>query len=339
VLDVRPITLGMLSVSRDPAAAENAVSWSGDDGLGFAHDTPAVTRSVPVGLRYRVDRMLADGVLFAPSQMEHKWAVFHHLGRLLFVRSWQRQLMVAASTRHDDGHLEVVDARGCFSSPDEPRELTIAIVDFIIRTHALGQVHPAPLERDPGERLEEAGLWCMSMFGNLAWFATHHPVVVAPPDAILRSDSLYHIAIAKGDHAAAGAQLDAGIPIDLLDRDGLSAMHWALAAPGTDTLDWLTRRGLAVDTRSDEGTTTLMVAVQQDDNSSVAWLLAHGSDPNASDARGFTSLHRAAEMGHAESVRLLLEHGARRDCEARGYTPVSLARSRGHPEIVSALGG
>src|SRR5215212_1190904 len=81
VLDVRPVTLGTLSTSRDPQCARNALSFGQDDGLGFVGVAPPVRRQVPVGLRFRIDRTLADGALFLPSAMEHKWALYFHQGR------------------------------------------------------------------------------------------------------------------------------------------------------------------------------------------------------------------------------------------------------------------
>jgi hypothetical protein len=338
VLDVRPITLGTLSVSEDETNARNAISFGDDDGLSFADEEPSVTRSVAVDLRYRVDRTLADGVLFAPGVMEHKWAIFHHAHRLLFVRSWQRRLVAAASTRVRGDYLEVTDVQGSFTdSEDETVELSGSILDFLIRAYALDEIYPAPLEADPGKDLKQAGMWCVGMFGNRAWVATHHRLAFQPPDAILRSDSLFHLAVGRGDYVTAQHQLDSGVPVDVLDRHGFNAMWWAPEAPPTEALAWLLDRGLDVDARSDEGATSLMIAVQQDDHQLATWLLQHGADPNATDNRGFTSLHRAAEMGHLELVRLLLEQGANPNSEAQGHTPLSLAQHRDQRDIADLL--
>src|SRR5947209_3193682 len=76
VLDVRPVTLGMTSTSRDQQCALNAMSFGQDDGTGFVGIEPEVTRQVRVGLQFRIDRRLADGALFLPEQMEHKWALY-----------------------------------------------------------------------------------------------------------------------------------------------------------------------------------------------------------------------------------------------------------------------
>lgn len=81
VLDVRPVTLGMVATSADPRCAANAISFAGDDGTGFIGVEPRVARRVTAGLRFRVDGMLLDGALFLPGEMEQKWAVFFHRGR------------------------------------------------------------------------------------------------------------------------------------------------------------------------------------------------------------------------------------------------------------------
>src|SRR4051812_25638043 len=72
VLDVRPVTLGMLSASKDQQCAVNAMSFTQDDGTGFINVEPDVARQVPAGLRFGIDKMLADGALFIPQEMEHK---------------------------------------------------------------------------------------------------------------------------------------------------------------------------------------------------------------------------------------------------------------------------
>jgi hypothetical protein len=53
-----------------------------------------MSRAVAATLRFPIDRMLADGVLFSPSAMEHKWAIFYHQRRILCVRSWLRWVHV-----------------------------------------------------------------------------------------------------------------------------------------------------------------------------------------------------------------------------------------------------
>jgi hypothetical protein len=342
VLDVRGFTQVMLSTTTDRDAASNAISFGRDDGSAFMAAVPSNLRRVETSLRYRVDRVLADGVLFVPRQMEHKWAIFVRDHRMLFVRSWTRRLHVVASTRLEAGEVVVSDLVGSFVEPEEPPEQTIAMLDFLVRTHALGSQHPAPVPSGLDATIDQIAMYCFSLYGNLAWFAASERFDAPVPREVLRSHSLLHLAIVRRDFAAAQAQLDAGVPVDLLAGDGSSALHWAIVVPGVDGFSWLLDRGLDVDVRSTQGATTLMNLAQGDpehiDVGRMTWLLDHGADPNAADERGFTALHRVAERGSEPAVRLLVARGADLDAVAMGeHTARSLAAAHAHDEIVALL--
>ncbi|MBZ5542608.1 MAG: ankyrin repeat domain-containing protein [Acidobacteriia bacterium] len=337
VLDVRPVTLTMLSTSKDPQCAANAISFGQDDGTSFIGKEPPVTRSVEANLRFPIDRLLAEGVLFIPSQMEHKWALFYHRGEIICVRSWLRQVEAIARVETYQDHVEVTGVRGTFGVEDEDPELAVRVLDYLLRSHALDTVYPAPLPAGMDKEPRTAAMWCMSMFGNRALFATPHQVVGRDPDKPLRTYSLLHIAVARGDAPRIEAELAAGVPIDLLAGDGLAPLHWALACNDPAIMTLLLDRGSPVDVRSNEGATPLMNAVERARLESIAFLLDHGADVNACDRRGFTALHRAAEMGHLDVTKMLLDRGASPNPEAQGHTARSLADGRGRAEIVALL--
>jgi Ankyrin repeats (3 copies)/Ankyrin repeat len=335
VLDVRPVTLTMLSTSTDPQCATNAISYGQDDGSGFIGETTPSHRIAEASLRFPVDRLLADGVLFAPSEMEHKWALFHHRGELICVRSWLRKVQVVARIEQRNGYVEVTQVRGTFGIEDEAPEFTIRILDYLLRSHALGATYPAPLPRGMESDPHAAAMWCMSMFGNRALVATSHRFDRLDPDRPLRTHSLLHIAVARGDASTIVDQLAGGVPIDLLAGDGLAPLHWALAARDEAIMALLLERGSPVDVRSDEGATPLMNGVQGGNLQQVSFLLDRGADANARDRRGFTALHRAAEMGHIDIAQRLLDRGATPNPDAEGHTPRSLAEGRGRLELVA----
>ncbi len=216
LLDVRPVTLGMLSTSKDPQCAANAMSFAQDDGTGFIGVKPRVTRQVAVGLRFRIDRLLADGALFLPSEMEHKWALYFHQGQIICIRSWLRQVEIVADTRIAGDFLEITAIQGAFVSEDEDPSFTARLLDFLLRSHALDLVYPAPLPPGIEEDPSRAALWCMSCFGNRVQVATPHVLPGDPPEEPLRTHSLLHIAVARGDLAQVRHFLDAGVPVDLL---------------------------------------------------------------------------------------------------------------------------
>lgn len=188
VLDVRPITLGMLSTSRDPEIAANAVSYGGEDGRSFAGVGAHVERTVDAALVFPSERGLADGALFVPQAMEDKWAVFVVDGRIVFVRSWLRRVWVTAEVHLDTNAAVVGPIHGAFLDDEEP-ELTIRLVDFLLRTHALDEAWPAPLPPGLDQDPQTAALWCMSMFGRRAVAATPHAVPRRLPRSPLRTHS------------------------------------------------------------------------------------------------------------------------------------------------------
>jgi hypothetical protein len=143
----------MISTSSDPSNARNAASFRLDDGTSFIGVAPAVVRSVRAGLRFPIDRMLAEGALFLPEEMEHKWAIYFHRGQMIFIRSWTRQVLVVAEVQTDGDHVELTTVRGVFETENEEPSFTVRVLNYLLRSHALDTVYPAPLppgmEADP----------------------------------------------------------------------------------------------------------------------------------------------------------------------------------------------
>ena len=344
VLDVRPVTLGMLSTSHDPQVARDAISYHGEDGSSFAQQLPKVAHAWAMRRRYRVQGRLYDGALFVPDCMEHKWAIFVRQGRLIFVRSWLREVVAVADYEPSGpDQITVTMLHGDFGAgaleAGQP-QLNERVLDFLLRAYGLGQVYPAPLpasiaQGDP----RVAGLWCMTLFGKMAWVASAQEPEAQEPEvqAPLRTLSLMHLAAVRGDAAQVRALLERGWPATLLAHDGLTLMHWAAACEHVDMLAALVELGVPVDVPSQEGATALMNAVQRDDLALVERLLALGADVDARDARGFTSLHRAAEMGHVALVERLLRAGASAEAQAQGHTARSLAQLTQQAQIVALL--
>jgi hypothetical protein len=335
VLDIRPVTQTMLSASKDPKHATNALSFGNEDGTSFIGKGTRVTRAAKANLRFPIDRLLAEGVLFAPVKMEQKWAIFFHQGNIICVRSWLREVQLTAAVEAHSDYVNVIFVRGTLGADDEPSEFTERELDFLLKSHALHMLYPAPLPAGMEKNPQMAAMWCMSMFGNMALFATPHPVLRRDPDQPLRSQSLLHIAAARGYAPGIEAQLSAGVPVDLLAGDGLAPLHWGLVSRNPAIMSLLLERGSPVDVRSAEGATPLMYAVQHGEFLPAAFLLNHGADVNARDRRGFTALHRAAEYGHLDLTKMLLDRGASPNPEAQGHTPRSLAESKGHKEIAA----
>jgi hypothetical protein len=186
VLDVRAVTENMISTSADPQCAANALSFGRDDGSAFAADEAASPRVIGALIPFRVEGPLPDGALFRPGVMEHKWAIFHRSGRILFVRSWTRKLHVIAElTAHED-YVEITRIRGAFTDTEESPLFTTMVADFLLRSHALGIVYPAPLPEGMETSPMEAAMWCFQMFGNRALCATQAIIPISMPEEPLK---------------------------------------------------------------------------------------------------------------------------------------------------------
>src|SRR5207248_932724 len=123
-------------------------------------------RTVVAGLRFRTGGALADGALFLPQVMEHKWALYLHGGRILCIRSWLRQVQAIAEVRTDGDGVEVTSLRGTLGADDEEPSFGVRVLDYLLRSHALDLVDPAPLPAELAADPGVAAWWCMSCFGN-----------------------------------------------------------------------------------------------------------------------------------------------------------------------------
>jgi ankyrin repeat protein len=69
----------------------------------------------------------------------------------------------------------------------------------------------------------------------------------------------------------------------------------------------------------------------------IRFLMERGANVNGKTNWGSTALMVAAYQGHDSTVRLLLSYGADPNANWDGDTVSSLARDKGHPEIVELL--
>lgn len=172
VLDIRPLLArGMIATSTRIAEAVNAMSYGAENGTAFIGCEPESLRLVDIGYKYPLERWLDDGALFRPKVMEDRWAIFVVHGRLLFVRSWTREVRVIADVELEESSLRVTRAHGFFLRADESEDFTRCALDFLIRAYVLGVAHPAPFPETATESdLEQLALDTVSAFGPRALF-------------------------------------------------------------------------------------------------------------------------------------------------------------------------
>jgi ankyrin repeat protein len=79
------------------------------------------------------------------------------------------------------------------------------------------------------------------------------------PEKPLRTVSVMHFAVGRGDVYSVERCLNAELPIDLLAAGGFAALRWAVLSNKTRMADYLVGRGSPVDVRGDQGETPLML--------------------------------------------------------------------------------
>lgn len=340
LLNLRPVTLNMLSSSKDPLAAQNAVSYNGEDGSSFWGIRPDSTRVMETALAFVTEGRLEAGALFIPNKMEHKWAIYFDGITISFVRSWQRKVVVIARTSQQENVLTVDRIEGMFT-PDESPAFTKAVLVFLLISHSAKEIVPAPLPQSLSDDTYKAGLWAFSLYGNMAHVGVFGEDILATAQKPkpLRCHTLLHIAVARNQLDAVQKLVEEGSNINGLAGDGLAPLHWSIspAGGGTEAMEKLLQLGADPDARSDQGATPLMNAAQSNKPAHVAMLLAAGAAIDARDHRGFTALHRAAEIGYTELVAYLLQQGADKTLAVGEHTALSVAVGRGHAAIVELL--
>ena len=335
ILDLRPISQNMLSTSKDPKMATNAISYGQEDGTTFKDYLPKSDRVISSNLTIPIDRKLEEGVLFNPSTMENKWAIYFMNNHLIFIRSWLREAFVVAKTVQENSQLKITEINGEFTD-NESSEMTKSILMFLLFSHSLNETIPAPIPKELSDDTDQAGMWAFSAYGNMAHLGYFGEDFKYKTNLKLRTHSLLHIAIARGEFDKINELLDRNVNVNCLAGDGLSTLQWAMTTDSS-ILSLLLDKGANPNTKSTEGATPIMNAVQSDKIEHLNILIKNQADLNAKDNRGFTALHRASEMGRKEMVRILLENGADKNVEAKNHTPLSLATAMKNEEIVKLL--
>jgi hypothetical protein len=75
------------------------------------------------------------------------------------------------------------------SRPEEAPDFMVASIDFLVRSHVLGELVPALIPPEFGDDIARAELWSFSLYGREARFATPHRFSPAPPLGIVRNAS------------------------------------------------------------------------------------------------------------------------------------------------------
>jgi uncharacterized protein len=142
----------------------------------------------------------------------------------------------------------------------------------------------------------------------------------------------------NGNTAAVSAALDKGMPVDLKDANGNTALMAAAFEGHHETMQVLMDADADVNLRVNNGVTPLMAACGPYPQA-VRLLLENGAEVNATDdIENFTALMYASVEGLSPVVDILLEHGADPSMkDVDGDTAADFARQRDFAALAGKL--
>lgn len=183
--------------------------------------------------------------------------------------------------------------------------------------------------------------------------------------------ALHYSAAQTGEETAVQRLLDQGIPIEISDSHGQTALHTAAAQGNVSTVNLLLECGANASSRDEQGRTAIHEAAKNGHEPTVRRLIhlvassnlfddkmktplhlaahhghfdvvsrlrAEGAGTDLPDYRGRTPLHHAARGGHVDSVQFLLKYGTSPSLrDSKGLTPLHLATRKGQVNVVECL--
>ena len=100
--------------------------------------------------------------------------------------------------------------------------------------------------------------------------------------------------------------LDGGMPVDIVDRAGMTALQWAAMLKQTDVIHKLLQRGADVNKRNRyDGLTALHWSAMNDRTDAIRLLLENGASTTIKDKKGRTPIDFAREYNSQEALLLL----------------------------------
>lgn len=158
-----------------------------------------------------------------------------------------------------------------------------------------------------------------------------------------QADEALHQAAAFGHAEVVGLLLALGVPVNLPDRIGRTALHWAVQEARLEVIDLLICAGadpnvVAVAHEGPYDTTILGQAAAFGRVDVISKLLAGGAEIDMTDRDGLTALHFAAIFSQLEAVSALLAAGASPAArDRRGLRPLDHARRRRRVRVIRLL--
>jgi len=146
-------------------------------------------------------------------------------------------------------------------------------------------------------------------------------------------------AVMNRDQAALQSLLRRKADVNAPQRDGATALHWAVYHDDGEAADALLRAGAKPDVANRAGVTPLAMAALYGSAPLIDRLVKAGANVKTAGPNGETMLMYAARNGRPQAVKLLVEAGADVNAKERlrGTTALMWAVEQRHPEAVAIL--
>lgn len=143
--------------------------------------------------------------------------------------------------------------------------------------------------------------------------AARGPNVGIAPSPQPGDDELLLRACQEGDYSTINFLLEKGVPVDVQNEDGFSALMGASKNDRFDLVKRLCGKGADVDLQNLAGESALMHASQEGNYAVAKFLIEKGAKVDMQKNNGWSPLMIAIRCGHRKVAELLLEKGAEID--------------------------
>ncbi|XP_073156804.1 ankyrin repeat domain-containing protein EMB506, chloroplastic [Henckelia pumila] len=136
----------------------------------------------------------------------------------------------------------------------------------------------------------------------------------------------FHTLALAGQIKFMDGMLENNCDINLVDMDGITALHHAVVGKREAVISHLLRRGANPEAEDLDGATPLHYATQVGAMQTVKLLMKYKVDVNVADNEGWTPLHVAMQTRNRDIAKILLVNGADKTRRNKdGYTPLDLS--------------
>ena len=142
----------------------------------------------------------------------------------------------------------------------------------------------------------------------------------------------------KEDFDRAFQLIDKGAKLGLQNKDGWTALMFAIDKGHSNVAQSLIDKGAGLDIQNKEGYTALMFAIDKGHSDVARSLIDEGAGLDLQNKDGWTALMFAIYKGHSDVARSLIDEGARLDLQKQdGWTALMFAIYKGHSDVAQSL--